>query len=476
MANPGHEHATSNRHELEQGKDQNPELTALLEKLQSTGDAELIEKLHKAIEEHAADKAVAAAEAVDAAGALEATGERESDLPGGENPIEAEVQAGHQTELEAGVDELATKDEVLAAEAQGVIDQSHSAGRETEENHERLKSVYSYAQLDPRPIPAAQEANERALSGGNVFGLEVTVPALIEKCDLGNIDPQHTDGDAGTAAVEVALTAELPPEGAKLVTVRPDTDSVGSMAILEMRARGEEITPEALERIQSIAEADKFAMGEWPGVRLLPSKENPWPAEAAGAEDREDQAAIAAAVADFRKPMEERVAAIEQWIKTGEDLPEYRQQVEAARQDMIQAIESGEISIDTVADGRIAVVESTHKAGTMLGYAKAPVVVAANPAFRVQGGEPHLKYTICAYTEEDADISGALAELRELEPGWGGSPTIGGSPQGEGSQLHRDQVVRVVSKYVNDKKFLERRRIALARSGVYENWPDWRGI
>ena len=78
----------------------------------------------------------------------------------------------------------------------------------------------------------------------------------------------------------------------------------------------------------------------------------------------------------------------------------------------------------------------------------APVVVALNPEFRFRGGEPHRKFTVCQFSAGYCDIPGALRELNGLEEGWGGSPTIGGSPQGVSSALTVEEVVRVVTRHL----------------------------
>ena len=126
--------------------------------------------------------------------------------------------------------------------------------------------------------------------------------------------------------------------------------------------------------------------------------------------------------------------------------------MERERVEMIRALEAGEIDHRVVADGRIAVVESTHRAATSVGYSLAPVVVALNPEFRVsvgrEGGQPHRKFTVCAFEARFADIRSASVELTSLEPGWGGSLTIIGSPQGVGSTLSVDQVVEVVRRHL----------------------------
>ena len=95
--------------------------------------------------------------------------------------------------------------------------------------------MYGYELLDPRPIPAAATANDRVFGFGvPVYGIEVTVPALAARC-VYNLDPQHTGGDANLAAIEAALTEELPPMGTILATIRADLDAVGAMAIIVLR-------------------------------------------------------------------------------------------------------------------------------------------------------------------------------------------------------------------------------------------------
>jgi hypothetical protein len=134
----------------------------------------------------------------------------------------------------------------------------------------------------------------------------------------------------------------------------------------------------------------------------------------------------------------------------GKTLESYRGQVERERMEMVGALETGAIKYYTRFAGKIAVVESTHRAATMVGYALAPVVVAFNASYRQGDGQPHRKFTICAFEAgKYADIKAALAELAMLEPGWAGSPTIGGSPQGKGSELTIDQVVEVVTNHIN---------------------------
>ena len=348
---------------------------------------------------------------------------------------------------EKGATPQHTQQEKAAAE-QGAA--SRAPGHQALDSEKRRESVrrYRYAILDPRP--AGKEQNEAIFASGPVWGIEVTVPALAERCVV-NIDPQHSGGDAGRAAIEEALSIELfPPEGVTLATIRADLDSIGAMAVLSLRAQGVSFEKETLRRIRRIAEADTFARGEWPGPRPLPSREHPWPEydSEGDTEGAQSLAAIAAAVSDFRVPIEERVALMERWLISGEEPPAYRDKVQRERQEMIDALERGDIAIRKEAEGKIAVVESTHRAAMALGYSVAPVVVALNPAFRFQGGEPIRKFTIAQYREGYVNLRAVIEELNELEPGWGGSAAIAGSPQGVSSQLSVEQVVEIVRKHL----------------------------
>ncbi len=291
-----------------------------------------------------------------------------------------------------------------------------------------------YFILDPRPIGA--EKNNEILSRGNVLGIEVTIQALAEKCDLGNIDPQHSGSDHEKAAIEEAAFMSLPPAGARLVTIRADLDSVGAMAVISLRARGIRLSRKVFFRIGLIAEADKFARGAWQ-AKALPSISSPWPDQM-----EKELSAMALAVADFKVLLAERVRLMENWLCRGEEPATYRSLADQTRESMITALTRGEIKVEI--DGRIAVVTSKHAAATAVGYCLAPVVVAKNPEFSFQGGEPHVKFTICQFQMGLADLKSAAAELSKLESGWGGSPTIIGSPQGINSNLSLETVKEVV--------------------------------
>lgn len=308
--------------------------------------------------------------------------------------------------------------------------------------------MYSYALLDPRPIPAAQAANEEIFASSPVFGIEVTVTEIAARCSH-NLDPQHAGQDAGLAAIEAALACNLPENGATLATVRPDPDALGAMAILAMRAESMELGPELLKRVALVAESDKFALGGWPGPRSLPSAERLSEESTASVDSHPILGPLQAAIGDFKIPIAERVRMMRAWLENGVEPAGYRERWLAEQAEIAAALADGRIKVRTVADGRIAVVESAHRSALSIGYRLAPMVVALNPAFRFAGGEPHRKFAVCQFTPNWLNLKAALSELSELESGWGGSPTIGGSPQGISSTLTVEQVAEVLKKHLN---------------------------
>jgi hypothetical protein len=308
---------------------------------------------------------------------------------------------------------------------------------------------FQFATLDPRRTTEALQHND-AILAQPTLGIEVTVPALAARCALGNYDPQHTEGKTDRAAIQDLTSATLPPLGAMLATIRPDLDSIGGMAVLELRSRGilsadstanhSEITA----RIDLIAKADSFSNGPWPGKSSLPTSEHPW-AECGAATDIAALAAMAAFVSDHKVPLAQRVEGMCEFLRSGVEPPEYRARVERERQALVTALDRGDLHIES--DGYIAMVTSTHIGGTALGYTQAPVLVIENPSFQFQGGEPHRKVTICQYRSGYVDLNGVAKELSEKEAGWGGSPTIIGSPQGSATRIGMSELVEIMKRH-----------------------------
>lgn len=283
--------------------------------------------------------------------------------------------------------------------------------------------MYNFAAFDPRDTPEATDANQRILeqSRGGLFGIEVTVPALAALCTMGNLDPQHTEGCNVAACVE-ALTCRLPSHRPTLVTVRPDCDSLMAMAVLKIRSHGGDKHINR-ELVETIGRADSAQAGPWVRDYTPPTA-----------------FAQANAVAmNHQVPITSRVSTLVDWILGYTQLP---------------PCERNDSQIDVVVSpcGRYATARANGlagKGGCGAGYRHAPVVIVVNEAFSLRGETPHRKYTIARWNDTvPMDWDGMLIELRQLEPGWGGSTSICGSTQGEASPLTLEQVKAVVERHL----------------------------
>ena len=289
--------------------------------------------------------------------------------------------------------------------------------------------MYNFVQLDPRTIPASVEANEAIFASGPVLGIEVTIPALAARCGMGNFDHHGPEDDADTpSASEQALTAELPPNGATLATVRCDADSVTAMAIFASRLGSRTVDP-----------AIVAAVGRFD--RLGPSAGRPADAVLA----------ITRRAGDHKIPLAERVAWVQAVLSSTADQAEIARLVAERDKEFEAARAASELRME--AGGRVAVVESTHRFATNLGYEEATIVVAFNPTMAVDFQDAskgtYRKFTVCRYDgHTPVDLPAALAELQSLEPGWGGRGDIFGSPQGVSSTLSVDKVVEVVARHL----------------------------
>ena len=286
---------------------------------------------------------------------------------------------------------------------------------------------FSFVQLDPRPGASNPEFN---------LGIEVTVPRLLP-AGVTNLDHHGRGATMATpTAVEQALTCELPVDGAVIATVRPDADSVGAMAVLANRGANRRCDKRLVAAIAAVDKHGPLATG-FEDLRPL-------------------TVAIARKAAMAKIPLQERVAWVADLLAG--DSASHSEEITALNrereEEFAKALQCS--TVELVAGGKVAVVESTHRYATEIGYQKAQIVVAYNPRMLVDFRDPskgtYKKYTVCRYNEfVPFDLTMIKDELNELETArcddgltWGGQVNIIGSPQGRSSALTKEEVVGIV--------------------------------
>ena len=124
-----------------------------------------------------------------------------------------------------------------------------------------------------------------------------------------------------------------------------------------------------------------------------------------------------------------------------------------ARSALLESMADGSTWIGAGYGGRLCAITSAHLGALDIGYHLAPVVVATNPEMRGPGG-PHRKHTVCQWQAGHVDLRAAVMALNAAEeecggtPGWGGSATIIGSPQGVSSTLSNDDVACIIEDFI----------------------------
>jgi len=300
---------------------------------------------------------------------------------------------------------------------------------------------YRYACLLPAGAQDAENHNQ-SLLGADTLGIEVTEETLAARCGLGNIDPQHDGSGSTLAAIEAALDWPFPARNAILATIRPDLDSIGAMAVMTMRSKGQDINQATRIRIAAIAKIDRFDRGPWPGPRSWPVSPGDLAEDIGGG----DTAVLAAAVRDMSKSMEDRVSVMRSWLEVG-TVPAELLDAARNRANMLwDALKNGELQVNNVtAPGEVVEIKSTAQGALRLGYRLAPVVMAINPQFEFPAdGSRGKKYTIAQFDPGWINLTNVVEHLSRREQGWGGSATIVGSPQGHPSRLEPDQVMSAI--------------------------------
>ncbi len=288
----------------------------------------------------------------------------------------------------------------------------------------------------------SQEADEynNQLLGESTLGIEVIKSSLAERCGLGNIDPQHGDG-YNSSAIEEALTfSPLPPDGACFVTVRPDRDSLGAMAVLTLRAEEKTIDAKLVEWIGLMD-----LLGGKNAVQTHPEKAVPGYATSAMQVIIQDPLGV-------WPTLEEKVEEIGK-ILTGQTPHENLKAIAILKQqdrDGFRVEMRGPVAF-VLAPGK-------YNQARNWGNQRYRVAVIFDPEYpAVHGTGTHTRWSVVRQdgyfdrrgfeeainTEEARARNVPLVDLEKLGYSWGGPRNIVSSPYGRETALSKETILRI---------------------------------
>lgn len=306
-----------------------------------------------------------------------------------------------------------------------------------------MSESYAYARLIPsNPTSDFNITNLPVIP--KTLGIEITDASLAACCSLGNIDPQHGFARGctvpGSAAIEVALGWPLPPHGATLATIRPDTDSIGAMAVLSLRAKGIRVNADMAARVELVTRSDCFDFGNWASWSASHPPPQPCGTLLALPLHPPEIRALAATIRLNGNDLAASVAMMRDWLLTGAlpiaGVAEVRRADGQAAEDW----EAGKLPVTQLLGGRLAHIQSDYPGAVSFGYRYAPVVIAEGAV------EGKRKITVAQFDSGHIDLATLAARLNAIEPGWGGSVTILGSPQGLATLLEIARIIDIIQE------------------------------
>jgi hypothetical protein len=316
-------------------------------------------------------------------------------------------------------------------------------------------------QLNVRSLDAELKFLQNLQKSNDVtIGFEITNDLISQYLDI-NIDPQHNfDQNTKTTCVEelINLLPKLYEQTKNrriwLFFLKTDLDSIAAATILYLYfSKSINIeNPVISERIFNIANYDRHGRKWEP--KLFDNKVDL---------DKESELCecikfkiprgLFMLISGWKNTLDHKISTMRDWILTGtfKEIDFYNQM---ATENFKEALSSSKIEI--ISPDKLVFVRSNKRGACGIGYQFAPVVIAMNPSFRFGFGDSRVygrKWAIAQCDSGFIPMSEILNSVLELEPGWGGSETIIGSPQLTPSRISKDDIVEITSDVV--KKYFK---------------------
>jgi len=279
------------------------------------------------------------------------------------------------------------------------------------------------------------------LSGGRnriLIGLEITIPEISKKLTF-NIDPQHTwNSEDGITCIEkfrsfLPNVNKMSGKELHVFFLKPDLDSISAAAILDIYLDNPLwILQEGIsERICAIAEYDRHGRDSSGRGFYTPTR---------------IPRGLFMYVSGWKNSIYDKVNLTKDWLLDGtfKNINKFNR---IADKKLKQSLFNSKTEI--IVPKKLVFIRSASRGACGLGYKYAPITIALNPSYRFGIDDSRIygkKWVIAQQSDGYLDMRGVLEELSKLESGWGGSPSIIGSPQDRPSKVLKDDVINIVEQ------------------------------
>lgn len=283
-----------------------------------------------------------------------------------------------------------------------------------------------------------------------IIGIEIFDPDISQNCHL-NFDPQHSSSNYKTTALESIfnLKSNLKDiaknfDNLLLITIKSDLDSISSMSLITMVLKDIfELNGDLILRLKALSMSDKHGIeDDWfPGTKHADFNIPEYTKYGL-------PVSLVVLIGDINLNINYKVKTMIDFLLTGQfkDDEKYKK-INAAKKLNVR----NNTTLDIIIPNKLVYVESTFRGAIGYGYRNAPVVIAKNTKYSFGKKSNRIlgtKYTIAQYKEKYIDLESIKNEINKIEPGWGGSIVIIGSPQTNPSNLNKNQLIDLVKKYV----------------------------
>ena len=280
-----------------------------------------------------------------------------------------------------------------------------------------------------------------------------TIDNEFDKFSCFSIDPQHGFGDSkkNSRITSIEYIFNYKDEILKkidkrnkilMITVKPDLDSLGSMALLTLIINNEfKIDGDLILRLKAIAKSDRHGRSNWKNkqedfffIREYTTYGIP--------------CGLFFITSSRNLTCDEKIKIITQYLLTGtfDDVEKYNKKA-------IKKIKKAKkkLKINIIIPKKLCLIESRYRGALSYGYRYTPCVIAINElfSFNIENEQVYgKKITIAQYEDKYMDMEKILNDINEIESGWGGSSVIIGSPIDRPSTIDEKQLIDICKKHI----------------------------